>query len=147
MIYQLAIGTALILTSTLIAGIGFLLLEHLLTRSQAWLLRPPHALKLLFLLNVAIFWILIMVTVAVWIWALAYYALGIFITIEAAVYFSIVSFTTLGFGDILLPYEWRLLSGMAAMNGLLMIGFLTAMLVEVLRRVRSIQAETRDWTS
>ncbi|MFN3144581.1 MAG: ion channel [Paracoccaceae bacterium] len=66
---------------------------------------------------------------------------------EASVYFSIVAFTTLGFGDILLPQDWRLLAGLTAVNGLLMFGFLTAMLVEVLRRVRNTQSEGGGWTS
>ncbi len=92
-------------------------------------------------------WVLLIVTIAVWIWAIALYLLGVFITIEGSVYFSIVAFTTLGFGDILLPHQWRLLAGMSAVNGLVMIGLLTAMLVEVLRRVRAIQAETRNWSA
>jgi len=45
----------------------------------------------------------------------------------------------LGFGDILLPMEWRLLAGMAAVNGLLNFGFLTVLTVEVLRRIRLAQ--------
>jgi hypothetical protein len=44
--------------------------------------------------------------------------LDIFGTLEGAVYFSIVAYTTLGFGDILLPLDWRLLGGMASANGL-----------------------------
>ena len=85
-----------------------------------------------------------MVTAGVWIWAIALWLLGIFITIEASVYFSLVAFTTLGFGDILLPQNWRLLGGMAAANGLLNMGLLTAMMVEVLRFVRVGQMEARN---
>ena len=59
-------------------------------------------------------------------------------------YFSLVSFTTLGFGDVLFPPEWRLLSGMAAANGLLNFGLLTALLVEALRHVRLGQMNARD---
>jgi hypothetical protein len=74
--------------------------------------------------------------IGVWIWAIAFRLLDVFVTLEGAVYFSIVAYTTLGFGDILLPHEWRLLGGMASANGLLNFGLLTAMLVEVLRYVR-----------
>jgi len=147
MFLQIFIGCLIILATTLVAGIGFLVMEHVITRSERWLLRPPHPPKLLLLLCAAVAWILVIVTVAVWIWALAFLWLGVFITVEASVYFSIVSFTTLGFGDILLPPDWRLLAGMSAINGLLMIGLFTAILVEVLRRVRSVQAEARDWSS
>ncbi len=147
MILQLALGMIVILATTLIAGLGFLLLERILTRHQTWLLRPPHGPKLIMLLCGAVGWFLAIVTIAVWIWALVLLALGIFPSVEASVYFSLVAFTTLGFGDVLLPDEWRLLSGLAAINGLLMIGLQTAILVEVLRRVRAVQAEYRDWSS
>lgn len=139
MILQIAIGSALIVASTLIAAAGFIAIELTMTRCRGWLLRPPHAAKLLFLLSASVAWILLIVTVAVWMWALAFLALKVFVTLEASVYFSIVSFTTLGFGDILLPQEWRLLAGMSAVNGLLMIGMQTAMMIEIVRRVRSIQ--------
>jgi hypothetical protein len=48
-------------------------------------------------------------------------------TLEKAVYFSTVTFTTLGFGDITLDEEWRLLSSFEAANGLLMFGWTTAL--------------------
>jgi hypothetical protein len=76
------------------------------------------------------------VVIGVWIWAVTFRLLDIFVTMEGAVYFSIVAYTTLGFGGILLPQDWRLLGGMASANGLLNFGLLTAMLVEVLRYVR-----------
>jgi hypothetical protein len=69
--------------------------------------------------------------------------LGIFETLEEAVYFALVSYTTLGFGDVLLEKEWRLLSGMAAANGLLNFGLLTALLVEALRHIRLGQMDVR----
>ena len=79
---------------------------------------------------------LLMMTSAVWIWAVALWVLDIFVTFEASMYFSLVAFTTLGFGDLLLPTEWRLLGGLSAANGLLLFGFMTAMLVETLRELR-----------
>ena len=82
-------------------------------------------------------------TAGVWVRALTLRGLGIFDAMEPAVYFSLVAFTTLGFGDILLPMEWRLLGGLAAANGLLNIGMVTALLVEALRQVRLQQLATR----
>ena len=95
-------------------------------------------------LSLALLWTLGMMTVAVWIWAIALYAIGIFIQFEASVYFALVAFTTLGFGDLLLPQEWRLLGGICAANGLLMIGLLTAILVETLRETRLRQQSKRS---
>jgi hypothetical protein len=69
--------------------------------------------------------------------------LGAFPKIEEAVYFSLVAFTTLGLGDIVAPQAWRILSVMAAVNGFLSFGLLTALMVEALRQVRLSQLETR----
>jgi hypothetical protein len=68
--------------------------------------------------------------------------LGAIESLEPAVYFSLVSFTTLGFGDITLDDNWRLLSALCAANGLLLFGFSTAFLVELMRRLQ--QALTGD---
>ena len=55
-------------------------------------------------------------------------------TFEEAVYFSLVTFTTLGYGDITLGPEWRLLSGAEAVNGILLAGWSTALLFTVVQR-------------
>ena len=55
-------------------------------------------------------------------------------TLEAAVYFSFVTFTTLGYGDITLSESWRILSGIEAMNGILLVGWSTAVLFAAVQR-------------
>lgn len=136
MFIQIALGTGLMSLSILIAGLSYWLMEHLLMRMHPWLTRAPHRPKLILVLCVSAVWIMAQMTAGVWAWALAMLALGVFDTLELAVYFALVAFTTLGFGDVLLPIEWRLLGGMAAANGLLNMGLVTALLVEALRQVR-----------
>ena len=53
---------------------------------------------------------------------------------ESALYFSFVTFTTLGYGDITLSEGWRLLSGIEALNGLLLVGWSTALLFAIVQR-------------
>lgn len=143
MFIQLALGTALLLISIAMAGLSFWAMEVMVMRLHPWLTREPHRPKLMLVLCVSAIWILAQMTVGVWMWALAFLGLGVFQALEPAVYFSLVAFTTLGFGDILLPQEWRLLGGMAAANGLLNIGLVTALLVEALRQVRLQQLANR----
>lgn len=114
-------------------------MESIVTRIEPWTVRRPHTPKLTLLLMMSVLTILVTMTLAVWTWAFAFLALGVFDDVERAAYFSIVAFTTLGFGDIILPEEWRILGGMTAANGLMNMGLYTALLVEVLRRVRSDQ--------
>ncbi len=139
MFIQIAIGSLLLLMSILIAGASFWIMEWAFVHERKWLTRPPHRPKLILVMIVAALWILAQVTAGVWMWAFAMMALGIFETLELSVYFALVAFTTLGFGDILLPQEWRLLGGMAAANGLLNFGLVTAILVEALRQIRTSQ--------
>jgi hypothetical protein len=62
-------------------------------------------------------------------------------TFEKAIYFSFVTFTTLGYGDITLSEGWRLLTGIEALNGILLIGWTTASLFAVVQR--SWQSQVR----
>jgi len=71
------------------------------------------------------------------IWAVAYLMLvptGELQTMEQALYFSFVTFTTLGYGDITLSVGWRILSGIEALNGILLVGWTTALLFAVVQR-------------
>lgn len=137
--HQIAIGSAIVVASVLLSALVFLLLELLLAWAHPWLIRRPHRPKLFIVLTVSVIAALGMITVSVWVWAFAYYALGIFVTLEASLYFSLVSYTTLGFGDIILPPDWRILSGLTAANGFLSIGMMSAVVLETLRVVRMNQ--------
>jgi hypothetical protein len=63
-------------------------------------------------------------------------------------YFAFVNYTTLGYGDITPVQRWRLLGPMTAMNGVLLFGWSTAVIFEVLRRtlleVRAITHEPSE---
>ena len=141
MILQIAVGTGLLLTNILIAAVAAMLLEVMFQRTHHWMLREPHRPKLVLMIAGVSLWVLGVVTAAVWVWALAYLSLGAFATLEEAICFSLVCFTTLGFGDVLLPHEWRM--GMTAANGFLNFGLLTALLIEALRQIRLGQVEKR----
>lgn len=143
MFTQIAVGTGLLLINITLAAIAAMVLESLLARTHRWLIREPHQPKLVVLLAGVSLWVLGVVTAGVWVWAIAYYQLGVFTTLEQAVYFSLVCYTTLGFGDVLLVQDWRLLAGMEAANGFLNFGLLTALLIEGMRAVRLGQIEHR----
>ena len=53
-------------------------------------------------------------------------------------YFAFVNYTTLGYGDIIPVKRWRLLGPMAAMNGVLLFGWSTAVIYDLLRTVTQV---------
>lgn len=144
MLLQIALGSALLVVSMLVAAALALAMEWVFGRLTPWLLAEPHAPKLGVVILLVAAGVLGIITAGVWLWALALYAVGALPTLEACVYFSLVSFTTLGFGDVILPMDWRILSGMIAANGFLNFGLLTALMVEALRHVRLGQHEVRN---
>lgn len=139
MLVQIALGSAVLVASVVTAGLGVWGMEAALDLARPWLTRPPHRPRLIAFLCLAALGFLGIVTATIWLWALTFWALGLFGTLETSVYFATVAFTTLGFGDLLLPQDWRLLGGMAAANGLLMLGLLTALMLDAARHVRGLQ--------
>jgi voltage-gated potassium channel Kch len=62
-------------------------------------------------------------------WAITYLVIDAIPNLEEALYFSTVTFTTLGYGDITLNEDWRLLGAFEAANGSIMFGWTTALVV------------------
>lgn len=73
-------------------------------------------------------------TLEVFVWALAYAIVGAAPVGSDLLYFAFVNYTTLGYGDVTPVQAWRLTGPMTAMNGILMFGWSTAVLFEVLRK-------------
>jgi hypothetical protein len=80
--------------------------------------------------------LVLMVTHAleVFVWSSAYSILDAAAAGADLVYFAFVNYTTLGYGDVLPVERWRLLGPVTAMNGVLLFGWSTAVIFEVLRR-------------
>jgi polyferredoxin len=68
------------------------------------------------------------------VWSLAYAIVDVAPGDTDLLYFAFVNYTTLGYGDVVPVERWRLLGPMAAMNGVLLFGWSTAVIFEVLRR-------------
>ena len=70
----------------------------------------------------------------VFIWSLTYAIFGVAPEGADTVYFAFVNYTTLGYGDVTPVERWHLLGPMTAMNGVLLFGWSTAVIFEVLRK-------------
>jgi voltage-gated potassium channel len=65
-------------------------------------------------------------------WATFYYVRNLFGDFETALYFSLVTYGTMGFGDVVLPQRWRLLSGIEGISGVLLCGLSGAFIFAVI---------------
>ncbi len=83
------------------------------------------------LLGIAVSGLILIHTVSAWAWAAVYMQVGEFTVLREALYFSVVTSTTLGYGDITLSERWQLLASFEAMGGLILFGASTAFLLGI----------------
>lgn len=136
MLIQFAAGSLIIITSIVLLVAFAAAAEWSLKQEHIWPGEGAGMVRFVVILAGITLWLLIAIAISVWLWTFCLLALGTFTEIEPAMYFSLVSFTTLGFGDIILEKQWRILSGLMAANGLLIFGLTTAILVDFLARLK-----------
>lgn len=95
-------------------------------------LRPAVLLTTTMIGTVVILMLAHMIEVAVW--AVTYAIVGAAPAEADVLYFAFVNYTTLGYGDVVPVKEWRLLGPATAMCGVLLFGWSTAVIFEVLRK-------------
>jgi Ion channel len=83
-------------------------------------------------------------TCEVFVWSLAYGLVDAAPSETKLLYFAFVNYTTLGYGDVVPVERWQLLGPMTAMNGVLMFGWSTAVIFEVLRKTMAVRASAGD---
>lgn len=144
MLDQLAIGMGLTIACILISGFGFWMMETLFRRHRDWLMGPRHYLKLFAVVVGAGGAILLVLLAGVFVWAGAFTGFGMFADLETAFYYALVSYTTVGYGDVQPAGEWRILGAMAAANGFINIGLLTTLMIRGLHYVREGYRKSLD---
>jgi hypothetical protein len=75
------------------------------------------------------------------IWAAFYFWWNLFPDFETSFYFSLTSYTTIGYGDVVLPQKWRLLGGIEGITGVLLGGLSTAYIFVVLNSLFQIRTK------
>jgi hypothetical protein len=90
------------------------------------------------LLSFLTIWMFLAIVIEAGLWSMLY-LLNPLITalpdLETAFYFSMVTFTTLGFGDVVLIGQWRTLASIQAANGVIIFGWTTALIFYFIQHV------------
>jgi len=134
MLHQVLIGSAMIVATTVIHAAGMSVALRWITMAHAkrLSLAPFWVRSLVVATMVLVLFVAMLLEASLW--AATYLVLDAFPDLEEALYFSIVTYTTLGFGDVVLDVQWRLLSSLEAANGIIMFSWTTALLIVALRR-------------
>src|SRR5262245_11664067 len=110
-----------------------------LTRALRWLRRrvqpAPHLWPGTRLPIWLAAWLILLHLVEIITWGLFYAWTGAMDGVQTALYFSAVTYTTTGYGDLTLPKEWRLVGAVEALTGILMCGLSTGFFFAVLSRL------------
>lgn len=135
MLFNIIVGLIVIVITVIIQGYGtifwvknkrkFIIEESLKNKGPKLLISTAVFLIFIHLIQASL-------------WALVYLLLpGIteFESFEKSMYFSLVTFTTLGYGDITIGSSNRILAGLEAINGITLIGWSTAFMFAILQQV------------
>ena len=80
-------------------------------------------------------WIVLLHLLEITVWAVYYVFRGAMPELPTALYFSAVTYTTTGYGDLVLPPEWRLVGAVEALTGILMCGWSTGFFFAAVSRM------------
>jgi hypothetical protein len=80
-------------------------------------------------------WMIFLHLLEITVWAVFYLWKDAMKDLPTALYFSAVTYTTTGYGDLVLPQEWRLVGGVEALTGILMCGWSTGFFFAVVSRL------------
>ena len=143
MLINIGIGSVMMIVTTAIHATGMAITMRLLERRMRHNIRRTR-LNYLYLVGVSVWLMFLASLLEVAAWAETYLLLGAIEGAERSLYFSTVTFTTLGYGDVLLDERWRLLGSFEAANGIIMFGWTTAVVVAVVQRVYSTKSASRQ---
>lgn len=129
MIKVLLAALGLTAITVIIHGVGAAAAGRRATRLWAERRERPGQLRAELLLAGLVSLLLLLHLAEAVVWAVFFVLAGALPDLETAAYFSLTSYTTVGYGDVVLPEPWRLLGPLEAAVGILMLGWSTGILV------------------
>lgn len=144
MLRGLLAGFTLVSLSVVIHIIGLVLLADWLIKHRPMVEREFRVIRNASLLISVFTVIVILHLVETFIWAAFYDLWSIFGDLETSWYFSLGTYTTIGYGDVVLPARWRMLGGLEGISGVLLCGLSTAFLFTVVNEMFAHRVQHRS---
>jgi voltage-gated potassium channel len=124
----------LLATCVIVQSLGMLVLIHWLSRVRRVLESRNTFLRVALLLRLFA-GIVLLHLIQVGLWAVVFWRAQELPNMETALYFSLATYTTIGFGDVVVGPGWRVLAGIEGLTGLLLVGWSTAFVFAVVNRM------------
>jgi voltage-gated potassium channel len=137
---ELGLSTAVVSVTVVIHLLGLDVLQLLvrwhLDRFTKWI----HLDRMLVPLGI-VMGLFVVHGVEIWLYALVYWRLDMLSTLEQSLYFSTSAYSTLGETGAILPLQWRIVGVLEGINGMLLIGWSTAFLFQILEHLMGPPAD------
>ncbi|HSD45511.1 MAG TPA: ion channel [Pyrinomonadaceae bacterium] len=143
MLTELATALVIVTVSLMIHVAGILVMAEWLLRRRENLERTASSRRIALLIVTLFAGVMFLHVIQTSLWAVFYYARNLFSDFETSLYFSMVSFTTIGYGDVLLPRRWRLLGVIEGFSGVLLCGVSTAFIFAVVNAMFQFRLRQR----
>jgi hypothetical protein len=135
MLRQIALGLGILVATTVI-HVAAMTITVWFTRgihAERWKLSQRRTATILIVIVVLLMFLATLVES--FLWALVYLVSDVFPALEPALYFSTVTYTTLGYGDLVVGPDWRILASIQAANGVIMFGWTTGIIIAAVQRL------------
>ena len=140
---QLIVASGMVALTILIHLGGLSALVWMMRRHTVTALTPRARLRQAMTLVGAAFGLFALHSVEIWAYASLYVLLGALHGFQDALYFSTATYTTVGYGDLTLGRDWRILGAIEGANGVILLGWSTAFFVSVVARIRALEHEPK----
>lgn len=138
MLIELVVATVMVLLTVAIHGLGIALLGQFLrseARTEHLANVPPLSPKAFAVTMGLVLGLFALHGIEVWLYALLYSGIGAVADLRTAVYFSAVTYGTIGDSSVQFAPRWDLVAAIEGLNGIILLGWSTAFFVTIVSRI------------
>jgi hypothetical protein len=140
---QLIFATAMAALTVIMHLLGLSLLIAATNHHSNILQSERHLVGQMIVLVGVSFGLFLLHGAEIWSYATLYYLAGAIRSFEDALYFSTATYATIGYGDLTLAKNWRVLGAIEGANGVILLGWSTAFFISIVARIRALE---HDWS-
>lgn len=144
MLKLLLILFVLVSTCVAIHGVGMILGMRWLTLTSSRHRQHFSLIAMFRILIQVVYGLLLLHLLEIFVWAACFHWGGFFSEFTTSFYYSATSYSTVGYGDVIPPENWRILGAMEGVTGILMFGWSTGALFSVVNHLQIRFKESRD---